>query len=148
MASVSKVNHVFVYGSLMAEEVLQKLIGRVPAQSPAYVQDYHRYSIRGANYPAVAPRKDSSVTGKVLYDLSDSEQEVFDEFEDVQYVRTLVASILLEQVQVAAYMYVWANHSDPVLYGDWDYQGWRKMCLDEYVQMCHEFSQELGATHK
>jgi hypothetical protein len=34
-----EVKHVFVYGSLLAEEVLRVLIGRIPEGAAAYVAD-------------------------------------------------------------------------------------------------------------
>ena len=44
----------FVYGSLMAPEVLQALLGRVPTRAPAAVAGFHRYRIPDRIYPALA----------------------------------------------------------------------------------------------
>ncbi|CAM6085046.1 unnamed protein product [Calypogeia fissa] len=128
--AASMVRNVFVYGSLLAPEVLTALLDRNPPSSPAVVKDFHRYSIKGHVYPAVLPVKGSEVIGKVLFDLTDKELEVLDEFEDVDYFKKTVEPTLLDtkelNISIAsplkANMYVWANSQDKNLYGDWDYE--------------------------
>uniref|UniRef100_A0A453NA23 Putative gamma-glutamylcyclotransferase n=1 Tax=Aegilops tauschii subsp. strangulata TaxID=200361 RepID=A0A453NA23_AEGTS len=57
---------VFVYGTLMAEEVVRVLLGRVPPSSPALLPNHQRLSIRGRVYPAILPVDGSKVPGKGL----------------------------------------------------------------------------------
>jgi hypothetical protein len=40
-----------------------------------------------------------------------------------------------------ANIYVWT--SDVELIGDWDYEAWRRIHLEEYVKMCEEFASQL-----
>ncbi|CAI5525145.1 unnamed protein product [Closterium sp. Naga37s-1] len=56
---------VFVYGTLMADEVLRVLLDRVPASTPARLPNFTRHSIKGRQYPAVVPKAHDSVMGKV-----------------------------------------------------------------------------------
>eukprot|EP00271_Cylindrocystis_brebissonii_P008364 TRINITY_DN2255_c0_g1_i2.p1 TRINITY_DN2255_c0_g1~~TRINITY_DN2255_c0_g1_i2.p1 ORF type:complete len:152 (-),score=27.86 TRINITY_DN2255_c0_g1_i2:857-1312(-) len=146
--SAAKVTSAFVYGSLLAEEVLVKLLGRVPSFSPATVKDYHRYSQKNVTYPAVLPCPGDQVNGKVLFGLTDREMAIFDEFEADEYVRTLVSVALpvappqepsgeeasSSSSMVPAYMYVWGNPDDPNLYGSWDYEAWRRDCMVEFIR--------------
>jgi len=43
-----------------------------------------------------------------------------------------------------AYAYIWGNEGDPDLYGEWDYEEWRKVHLKDYLEMTREFMEELG----
>ena len=104
----SQLQKCFVYGTLMAPEVLEELIGRVPSmQIPAFLPNkYRRHPVKDFVFPGAIPsikndKKDKTnvqefqvsndtVRGALLFDLSPSEMKVFDWFEDVDYTRTLV----------------------------------------------------------
>ncbi|CAK9879289.1 unnamed protein product [Sphagnum jensenii] len=140
------VRNVFVYGTLLAPEVVSALIHRAPTSSPALVHDYHRHGVKDRIYPAVSPAKGDKVYGKVLFDLTEWELEVFDMFEDIEYTRMVTTPILLvgtatSHDSLQAYIYVWA--SDVELIGDWDYEAWRRIHLEEYMKMCEEFASQL-----
>ncbi len=56
----------FVYGTLMADEVLRLLIKRVPPSRAATLSGYSRHKIRGQVFPAIVPAtRESRVEGKV-----------------------------------------------------------------------------------
>ncbi|AQK68397.1 AIG2-like protein [Zea mays] len=109
---------VFVYGTLMEEEVVRVLLGRAPpSSSPALLPDHRRFSLRGRVYPAILPARAHAVSGKVIQGLTDRELHVFDMFEDEEYVKTTVEVSLTE---------------------------WRKVHLKYYLEMTREFMLELG----
>ncbi|KAJ9524609.1 hypothetical protein QJQ45_024205 [Haematococcus lacustris] len=57
----------FVYGTLMCEDVLKRLIRRVPLMKPAVLQGYSRFKVKGAVYPAIiATTPDALVQGQVM----------------------------------------------------------------------------------
>ena len=57
---------VFVYGTLMADEVVRALIHRVPRARPAVVSGYRRHALRGQVFPGTVPAgATDTVTGKV-----------------------------------------------------------------------------------
>ena len=69
----------FVYGTLMADEVLKLLIQRVPVSRSAHVTGFTRYKVKGQVFPAIIPsEKTAKVNGKVLLDLTDKELHVLD----------------------------------------------------------------------
>ena len=45
----------FVYGTLMADEVLKLLIRRVPPSKPAKLAGYSRHRVKGQVFPAIIP---------------------------------------------------------------------------------------------
>jgi len=103
----------FVYGTLMSNEVLQGLLGRVPTIiSPAFLLGYHRFPVENQCFPGVVKSEDFStlpdgkllddifvsvspeqlpiqcdnfpvVEGKLLVGLTTKEMEVLDWFEEV-----------------------------------------------------------------
>ncbi|KAL8536738.1 hypothetical protein ACS0TY_012063 [Phlomoides rotata] len=66
------VSAVFVYGSLLADDVFRALLSRVPPSSPAILPHYHRFSIKGRVYPAIIPAENKEVVGKLLMDITPS----------------------------------------------------------------------------
>ncbi|CAI9099506.1 OLC1v1036344C2 [Oldenlandia corymbosa var. corymbosa] len=106
-------HNVFVYGSLLADDVVRVLLHRVPRSSPAVLRDFHRFSIKGRVYPAILPIEAKEVVGK---DTS-------------------------EKMQVDTY--VWCNKSDPNLYGEWDFEEWKRLHKEDFIKMSMGFMEEL-----
>ncbi|XP_027073071.1 AIG2-like protein D [Coffea eugenioides] len=141
---VAALHNVFVYGSLLADDVARVLLNRVPASSPAILHDYHRFSIKGRVYPAILPIENKQVSGKVLSGITPFELHILDEFEDVEYERQTVDVYLMdssEKLQVSTY--VWSNKTDPKLYGEWDFEEWKRLHKEEFIKMSLGFMEEL-----
>ncbi|KAG5031054.1 AIG2-like protein D [Glycine soja] len=137
-------HNVFVYGSLLADEVVHTLLKRVPPTAPAILHDYHRFKIKGRVYPAILPVQNNKVYGRVLLGISGVELDILDEFEDVEYTRTDVGVSLKdksEKLQVCAY--VWSNPNDPNLYAEWNFEEWKQVHMNDFVKMTDGFMQEL-----
>ncbi|CAN1324158.1 AIG2-like protein D [Linum perenne] len=135
---------VFVYGSLMADEVVRVLLNRVPHSSAALLNSYHRFSIKGRVYPAILPVDNKKVKGRVLFGITDPELLVLDIFEDVEYQRrTVEVSLCEEEKKLQVYTYVWGNKDDPDLYGEWDFEEWKKAHMSDFVKMTAEFMEEV-----
>ena len=147
----------FVYGSLLAPEVLKALLGRVPDRTPATLPGYVRRRIKERVYPALYPDPDSQVDGEVLSGMSRRELAVLDWFEDEAYTLTKVDVTFDEGSEwepgessepVDAYLdpkvvmaYVFTSPRD--LYGEWDYEEFRQTHLESYVAMCEEFAEDV-----
>lgn len=137
-------HNVFVYGSLMADDVVRALLSRVPLTSFATLNDFHRYSIKGRVYPAILPVETKKVNGRVLMGITDPELYILDKFEDVEYERcTVEVSLTDSSKNLLAHAYVWSNKDDPNLYGDWDFEEWKRLHLNDFVKMTKEFMEEL-----
>ncbi|KAL7478134.1 hypothetical protein ACHAW6_003909 [Cyclotella cf. meneghiniana] len=174
----------FVYGTLMSTEVLQTLLGRTPHMLSGVVLHQHvRHPVKGRVYPAVIPaatgaasqcndrRYDKneasghiySVQGVLLLNLSPSEVEIFDYFEDegIDYIRTRVdvhvpesaiSSVefnLLKKKDpslshdyckerfrcVETNAYIWARGAEDLdLLQRWDYEAFRREYLNWYLE--------------
>ncbi|KAH7284649.1 hypothetical protein KP509_34G064300 [Ceratopteris richardii] len=136
-------HNVFVYGSLLADEVVSTLLRRLPTTYPAFLSDFHRFSIKGRNYPAILPAKGDKVLGRVLFGLSDNELSILDDFEDEEYLRKSVEVQRLEDgSKLQSFAYVWADVDDEELYGDWDYEEWRRVHFESFLAMSSEFADD------
>ncbi|CAI9259212.1 unnamed protein product [Lactuca saligna] len=137
-------NHnVFVYGSLLADDVVRVLLRRIPQNSPAILHGYHRFSIKGRVYPAILPVENKKVTGRVLLGITLPELEILDKFEDFEYEKRVVDVSLKDTPDVLqAYTYVWAKSNDTNLYGEWDFEVWRESKMKDFVNMTMGFVEE------
>lgn len=126
----------FVYGSLMADEVVTAILKRVPASSPALLTNYHRFNIKGRIYPAILPVESKMVAGKVIMGISDAELIVLDAFEDFEYVRRRVQISLTDTSETMhADTYIWSDAEDPDLYGEWDFEEWKRLHMKDFLTM-------------
>ncbi|XP_050264389.1 AIG2-like protein D isoform X1 [Quercus robur] len=96
-------HNVFVYGSLLADDVVKVLLKRVPPSSSAILHSFHRFSIKGRVYPAILPVENKKVTGKVLFGITNPELDILDTFEDVEYERRTVEVSLMGRKEKTHY---------------------------------------------
>ncbi|KAL5559413.1 hypothetical protein UlMin_035624 [Ulmus minor] len=144
LSQSQNLHNVFVYGSLMADDVVRALLNRVPGSSFASLNGFHRFSIKGRVYPAILPVESKKVAGRVLKDITDPELYILDEFEDVEYERrTVEVSLLDSSENLPVHAYVWADKDDPNLYGEWDFEEWKRVHKDDFVKMTAGFMEEL-----
>lgn len=133
-------NNVFVYGSLLADEVVKVLLHRVPRNLPATVRGYQRFSIKQRRYPATIKTLDNQhVDGRVLFDLTKAELDTLDVFEDDDYYRDIVSADLQDGSHVDAAIYVWQDKYRDLLQGEWDYEHFRREHLASFLSMTEEF---------
>ena len=141
---------VFVYGTLMAEEVVGCLLGRVPESRPATMEGVVRWFIRDEVFPALMFQGSGStfngsqlpgkVDGRLLEGLSARDLRALDYFEDDGYQRTSVQvhttarSGAPEVVTTTAY--IWPEELiDLVDVGrPWSYEGFRAHALESYLE--------------
>mmetsp|Transcript_21917 Transcript_21917/g.47842 ORF Transcript_21917/g.47842 Transcript_21917/m.47842 type:complete len:145 (+) Transcript_21917:31-465(+) len=124
----------FVYGTLMAPEVVKRLINRVPTFKPATLKGFVRYKVKDQVYPAIVPSAESAVQGKVITNLSAEELKVLDAYEADEYYRQTVKPVLEDGTEVTADVYIWKDKYRPLLVlEDWDYDVWRADHLKDWV---------------
>lgn len=174
----------------MAPEVLRTLIGRVPEMTkPAFVKQYSRHKVKGYVFPGLIPssttlqiddkfgekgrdtRDELFVCGKLLHDLSPSEESVLNWFEGDEYSMQNIlvwtptfhmdtdyddCTLDLEEKSkwkcVTARAYIWANPIEDlnldVNDGAWSYKLFRENHLNTYLRNtvvpCREELDKLG----
>ena len=136
----------FVYGTLMAPQVIETLIGRVPAFCQARLTGYIRHPVRTRMYPGMIASSDSrsSCLGILYTGLTPPELKRLDWFEDTDYTRRKVSVILLETdgdqkkdppaSDYPTEAYVWTNPlSELDLSQEWSFEKFRDENLQDYL---------------
>jgi len=105
----------FVYGTLIFGEVIDRVIGRRPLDvRRAAAPSWSARVIPGATYPGLVPDQLSAAGGLLLGDLSAAELAALDEYEGAEYVRAPIEVVDDRGKVVAAQTYL----VDPALVGD------------------------------
>ncbi|KMZ56757.1 Protein AIG2 [Zostera marina] len=127
---------VFVYGTLMDDQIVKALLKRVPSSFPAILHNHNRYKIEGRVYPAIIPEHSKIVTGKVYPDITDTELDIFDYYEDSGYDKRTVEVVLIEGLEkLTVHAYVWKNKNELKLHGDWSIDEWKQKYFEDYYRM-------------
>lgn len=141
--------NIFVYGTLMAPEVVQTLIRRLPAGQKASVEGFACHPVQKYVFPGLIEDASATTNGIYYEGLSVSELKRLDWFEDVEYTRKGVPVRLENQETRHTQVYLWANPIHELhLDTKWDYERFRRTNLDWYlqntVQPCADELDRLG----
>ncbi|ODQ65454.1 hypothetical protein NADFUDRAFT_83419 [Nadsonia fulvescens var. elongata DSM 6958] len=136
----------FFYGTLMIDKVLSRVIygtDDIPVNSPliikpAQLNDYQRFSITNADYPAIRPRVSQTVHGKVVYNLIAEQLVQLDIFEGDEYSREKVVVVIGNGERVYAETYIWVDGEDRLMEEDWNVENFVEEKLDVWI------SNEIG----
>lgn len=104
----------FVYGSLLAPQVLRALLDREPPVIPARLPDYRRSALRGQPFPGLVPAADAVTDGGVIH-VSPRELHCLDAWEDDFFCRTAVTVRLGRDGALRTQVYLLAPAHRPLL---------------------------------
>jgi gamma-glutamylcyclotransferase (GGCT)/AIG2-like uncharacterized protein YtfP len=122
-------DHLFVYGTLQFPAVLQALLSRIPASTPASAEGWRAAALERRVYPGLVPANETA-TGLLLTDLSVSEWCILDDFEDDRYdLRRLPLSD-----GRYGWAYVWPGAE--VLMENWSAEDFAARHLAAYAARC------------
>lgn len=99
-------NNLFAYGTLLCEDIMERVSGCRLSYEPATLKDYSRRSVRGEHYPGIIPQVGAFVEGAVYLDVPDSAWQRLDRFEGDMYTRRLVQVELKKSKPLFAATYV------------------------------------------
>lgn len=117
---------VFVYGTLLVDEILLAVLGRTVTRTPAVLHGYFRGTIDGQVYPGITPHEGSSVLGAILGSLSASELTALDEYEGELYERKPVAVLVAGQTISALSYVVHPRARDLLTRTPWDLSAFKR----------------------
>jgi len=100
----------FVYGSLLFDDVFRAVTGRAAPRAPAVLEGYARYCVRGATYPAIVPEAGARTEGAVYAALDARAVRALDRFEGEMYVREQVEVSRPDGAPWSVETYVFAEH--------------------------------------
>ena len=101
--------YLFVYGSLMNDEVTQALLQCPLVREPATLKGFQRVGVKGASYPGIFAKANEQVAGLVISGLTADQWQRLDEFEGEYYARNLVSVELTSGERCEAWAYVFKD---------------------------------------
>lgn len=119
--------NLFVYGTLMSEEIMLAVSGIKKRGLPAVLERYGRYAIKGERYPAIRPENEESVEGLLFLEIPDPAWRRLDQFEGDMYARKPVDVLLEDGKTASAETYV----IQPQFYPCLCTAGW---CFDQFLR--------------
>lgn len=129
----------FAFGTLMYPEIVVGLLDRLPEMSDATLNGFRRARInqpgRSARGPAAVPSLKDRIEGKILFNLSERETALFDQFENAAggYER-IVAVAQTPTSVVPVSLYIAGNDLRQCLTEeDWSEEEFRAQHFDYYV---------------
>ena len=154
VSSSSPSSSLFVYGTLMAPEVMHLLLDRNPPHEPARLPGFVRHPVLTKVYPGMivsnpqAADRATAVQGMLYTQIAPGEMKRLDWYEGTAYTRIEVQvetanADAATPATTAATAYVWSNPAAELeVSQDWSYQNFRdhnmKWYLDNTVQPCRE----------
>ena len=102
----AETSRLFVYGTLLLDDVVSALIGRIPHHQHAVAPGLRVVCLPQRVYPGLI-RDQGEAVGKIFTDLTDAEWTTLDAFEDVAYTLTPVRVRLPLKIEMGALSYVW-----------------------------------------
>ena len=118
--------------------------------TPAILNDYCRYKVRGADYPGIVSSAGHSVRGTFVTGLTDSDIHRLNGFEGSDYTREKVMVSLLENdgnepvgemKMLEAETYVF-KYRDELEDSEWDYDTFRKEKMHRWADHSEEYAGE------
>ncbi|MFD7505421.1 gamma-glutamylcyclotransferase family protein [Streptomyces sp. NPDC059850] len=133
-------DRLFCYGTLQFDDVLEALLGRIPARTPASAPGWRAAALEGRVYPGlVVNALGGAAAGMLLTGLSDEEWAILDAFEDRRYELLEIPLANGER----GWAYIWQDGE--VREEDWDAETFETQHLEEYAARCARISEKLTA---
>ena len=133
----AETNKLFVYGTLLLDDVVNVLLGRIPHHQHAVARGWQIVCLPQRVYPGLIPGQGEAV-GKVFTDLTDTEWTTLDAFEDPDYTLATVRVLLPTELEIDALSYIWrGDHIDQ----SWSAIDFGRDKLTNYVDRCRNWRQ-------
>jgi gamma-glutamylcyclotransferase (GGCT)/AIG2-like uncharacterized protein YtfP len=133
--------NVFVYGSLMFEEVWERIIKRRYTRHDAKLSGYKRLDVKGQLYPGLIKSNNSQVDGAVYLGIKSKDILALDRFEGKYYKRMPVRVTVDRVGDVRADVYVFQNkYRNLLTHSEWDAEKFRNENVYKFLSMYTGFN--------
>ena len=124
----------FVYGSLLNDEVTDALLGAPLSRQPATLHGYQRVVVKGESYPGIFVDESACVEGQVITGLTAEQWQQLDTFEGEYYARETVTVTLATGVAIACDVYVIKpEYVDKLSSEPWSNRHFRETLMNQFV---------------
>jgi len=127
---------IFVYGTLMFPEIVLNLTGKSFRTKDALLKGFKRFKVFDENiprrYPTLSDSQDSSVEGKILFNVDEGSLKILDFFEGEYYKRQKLR-VILDGKELSVYSYLWNLKFKEKLKGEWNPEEFKESDLKYYL---------------
>ncbi len=124
----------FIYGTLLFEQVWLEVVGRGVKKQPAYISGWVRLYMEGKLYPGIKRKPDSIVHGALVSGLTDQDWLRLDKFEDDIYTRSSIEVTLNNNATTPAFAYIIEDVNHKCLSAKlWSIDDFEKNNLDKFL---------------
>ena len=129
--------NLFVYGSLMFEEVWCQLLKGSFHKKAAILHDYQRLKVTGQYYPGIRKAPGSQVNGILIMHLNHKQLRLLDTFESHYYKRksVFVCTDSHEQYRCETYLFK-PKYTHLLSKSPWDAEEFRTRFLHSFLRAC------------
>ena len=114
--------HLFAYGTLMCEDIMQEVSGSLPKHRRGVLKGYSRRLVKGQVYPGLLQREANRVDGVLYLNVPAAAWERLDRFEGEMYGRRTVSIEMNSGGRLTAETYiVRQEYVDNLEEVEWDF---------------------------
>ena len=126
--------HLFVYGSLMFDDVLNQLVNKQYKRVKAEIHGFQCLQVKGEVYPALVKMVSESTRGLLVLNISQEDIKVLDEFEGEYYFRS-TETINTGQAIYEADVYLFKDeYRDLLLEEQWDACCFQRRVIQRFLK--------------
>lgn len=108
------------------------------------MDNWARFRVRGSEYPGIIRKEESSVSGKVYWELDEPTMKKLDEFEGENYERIVVQVTMGDGTYMDAWAYVVKDDCRKMLSDDpWDFDRFMQYGLEKFIHWFVEDRRDL-----
>ncbi|WP_319479565.1 gamma-glutamylcyclotransferase family protein [uncultured Draconibacterium sp.] len=123
--------NVFVYGSLLFPEIADGLCEQKLKWENATLIGYSRFALKGADYPAIIKKNNSTVEGKILLNLDQNAIDLLTYYEGDEY-EIVPVKVETSSGSINAVAFVWIAGNEFFEDFDWNKEQFESESLEIY----------------
>lgn len=124
--------NLFVYGTLLSSEIIEKLTGKTFETTHAVLEGYKIYCVKDCDYPAIIQQEGSKTVGLLFENMDDFSLAIISFYEGGEYKQRQV-KVLCNNKYEAALTFVWSKELRLLENKDWDFEDFQKNRLKFYL---------------
>jgi gamma-glutamylcyclotransferase (GGCT)/AIG2-like uncharacterized protein YtfP len=124
--------NLFVYGTLLSSEIIEKLTGKTFETAHAVLEGYKMYCVKDCDYPTIVIEEGAETKGKILADVDDSDLKILSVYEGDEYAEKKVKVLCINKYEDAL-TFVWSKELHLLENRDWDFEDFQKNRLKFYL---------------
>ena len=124
--------NLYVYGTLLSSEIIEKLTGKTFQTTHAVLEGYKMYCVKNCDYPAIISELCAETKGKILFNVDDSALKILSDYEGDEYEKRFVKAFCNGNFEDAI-TFVWAQELHLLENRDWDFEDFQKNRLQFYL---------------